>query len=249
MNAKNMFIVGWVITAIAASFLILEYYTLAPTFFLIGLVVAALFGLWRANRMKTRDLICLVTVSILIALIDEYAHASSGVLTYFDHSTPSLLTVMGWSLFVLLIFGIAEIMNRLPLLKELDKREAKRRPSTLALFIRIIPALLAIVLLIILAFAQGYLGVFSPLLAAVYVALGITSLYYSHLRTVSWNLSILICSAFVGFVMEYVGGLEGMWWYYYLEPVPLFMMFTWALRTWAILSCCYFVGVRFEEVL
>ena len=243
MNAKNLFVVGWVITAIAATFLIMEYYTITPTpiIFLVGLAGAAFVGLWRANRMKTRDLVILVIFSIMIALIDEYAHTTSGVLTYFDLSTPSFLTVMGWSLFILFILTVTEYMNRTPLMKQLDKFDTP--------VFKILPALFAIIVTIILIVAQGYLGVFSPLLAGVYVALGLVSLYYSQTRNVRWNLSILISSVIIGGAMEIIGGIEGLWWYYNMEPMAWFMMFTWALRTWAILTCCSFFGVELEEVL
>ena len=243
MNAKNLFVVGWVITAIAATFLIMEYYTITPTpiIFIVGLAGAAFVGLWRANRMKTRDLVILVIFSIMIALIDEYAHTTSGVLTYFDLSTPSFLTVMGWSLFILFILTVTEYLNRTPLMKQLDKFDTP--------VFKILPALFAIIVTIILIVAQGYLGVFSPLLAGVYVALGLVSLYYSQTRNVRWNLSILISSVIIGGAMEIIGGIEGLWWYYNMEPMAWFMMFTWALRTWAILTCCSFFGVELEEVL
>lgn len=240
MNAKNLFLVGWVITAIAAAFLILGYYTLSPFMFIIGLAGAAFVGLWRANRMKTRDLVILVVVSIIIAFIDEYAHTSSGVLVYFDLSTPSLLTVMGWSLFLLVILSVTEYLSRTPLLKQLAKFD---NPVVKAL-----PALIAIIATIILVWTQGYLGVFDAILTGVYVGLGLVSLYYSQLRTVGWNLSILISSVVVGGAMEFLGGIEGMWWYSDLAPIAWFMVFTWALRTWAIFTCCSFLGVRFKEV-
>lgn len=249
MNPKNLFIVGWIITAIAASFLILEYYTLSPIFFLIGLAGAAFIGLWRANRMKTRDLVFLVGFSIIIALLDEFAHTSSGILIYFDLNTPSLLTVMGWPLFILVILTVSEYLSRTTVLRQLDKMEGKWHGTSLVVFMRAFPAILAIIMIVGVAYAQGYLSLFSPLLAATYVALGLISLYYTQLRSGGWNLSILISSVAIGGAMELLGGLEGLWWYFYLEPMAWFMMFTWALRTWAILTCCHLVGVSFKEVL
>ncbi len=241
MNAKNLFVVGWVITAITAAFLILEYYTLAPYIFIVGLAGAAFVGLWRANRMKTHDLVILVVISIIVAFFDEFAHTSSGVLTYFDLNIPSLLTVMGWSLFILVIITVTEYISRTPLMKQLNKFD---KPE-----FKILPALIAIIATIILIWAQGYLGVFDPFLTGVYVTLGLVSLYYSQLRSVGWNLSILISSVLIGGAMEFLGGIEGMWWYFYLEPMAWFMVFTWALRTWTILTCCSFLGVKLKEVL
>lgn len=241
MNSKNLFVVGWVITAIAAAFLILEYYTLSPFLFILGLAGAAFVGLWRANRMNTRDLVILVVVSIIVAFIDEYAHTSSGVLVYFDLSTPSLLTVMGWSLFLLVILTVTEYLSRTPIMKQLAKYD---KPV-----VKILPALVAIIATIILIWAQGYLGVFDPILTGVYVSLGLVSLYYSQLRSVGWNLSILISSVAIGGAMEVLGGIEGMWWYFNLEPMAWFMVFTWALRTWTILTVCSFLGVKLKEVL
>ncbi|MFW9767506.1 MAG: hypothetical protein ACFFF9_15890 [Candidatus Thorarchaeota archaeon] len=241
MNAKNLFVVGWVVTAIAAAFLIYEYYTLMPYFFIVGLAGAAFVGLWRANRMKTRDLVVLVLVSIFVAFIDEYAHTSSGVLVYFDLNTPSLLTVMGWSLFLLVILSVTEYLSRTPVMKQLARFDQP--------VVKTLPALIAIFATVVLVWAQGYLGVFDALLTGVYVSLGLVSLYYSQLRTLGWNLSILISSVAIGGAMEFLGGLDGMWWYFYLEPMAWFMVFTWALRTWTIFTLCSFVGVKFKEVL
>ncbi|MFX0107867.1 MAG: hypothetical protein ACFE7R_06270, partial [Candidatus Hodarchaeota archaeon] len=186
---------------------------------------------------------------IVIALIDEYAHTSSGVLIYFDLGIPSLLTVMGWSLFILLILTGTEILARTTFLRQIDKWEAKIQSGIMRKAIRALPALIAIVMIVVLAYLQLYIDLFSPLLIGVYIALAIGSLYYSHLKSIGWNLSILVVSVVVGLVMELLGGIEGMWWYYYLEPMAWFMMFTWALRTWTILTCCSFLRVRFEEVL
>ena len=50
MNTQNLFVVGWILTGIVASFLILEYYTLTPVMFLPGLGGAALVT--KKNRLS-----------------------------------------------------------------------------------------------------------------------------------------------------------------------------------------------------
>jgi hypothetical protein len=69
----------------------------------------------------------------------------------------------------------------------------------------VLGALIILLFLVTIFGTQGYLSVFSPLLAAVYVALGLTSLYYSHLRSAGWNFSILTGSVIIGGLMEFIG--------------------------------------------
>jgi uncharacterized membrane protein len=82
---------------------------------------------------------------------------------------------------------------------------------------------------------QGYLGVIGLLLAVVYLLMGFTSVYYTSLHPLGWNVSVMVSSVAIGAVMEFMGATEGMWSFYFLEPIPPFMAFTWSLRTWTIL--------------
>ncbi|MBC8224896.1 hypothetical protein H8E65_09920, partial [Candidatus Bathyarchaeota archaeon] len=77
------------------------YHTLMPFMFLTGLVLASVVSLWSSLYMETKSLVTLTVVTIALAVVDEYAHTSSGAFSYFDGMTPSPLTVFGWSLLVL----------------------------------------------------------------------------------------------------------------------------------------------------
>jgi hypothetical protein len=234
MNTQNLFVVGWVFTGIVASFLILEYYTLTPVMFLIGLGGAALVAGLKVLRMETRPLVIVVIVSIIIALADEFSHTTAGVLTYFDGGTPSFLTVLGWGLFIIVIVAVAEFLVGIPSVAKVERKE-----------LRVLPALLAIILIPILVIVTGYSIVFDLLLIATYVVLGVASLVYTQKHPFNWNLSIFIGSIFIGGVMEFIGGVEGLWSYYFFEPLAWFMVLTWALRTWTILAICSLFNVEF----
>ena len=55
--------------------------------------------------------------------------------------------------------------------------------------------------------------------------------------------SSLIFSA----VMEYLGGIEGLWVYQFNEPMAIFIVFTWTLRIFTILAVSSLLGVEIQE--
>ncbi len=236
VKTKNLVIVSALISATFGSFFWGGYHTLTPLMFLSGLSLVSVICLWASSSMDTRSLFTLATVTMALAAVDEYAHTSSGVFSYYDGMTPSPLAVFGWSLFVIGIVATARLLHqRVPVLG-LDGGAS-----------RSLLALIPVLLIIVFARVQGYLIFFNPLLMSVYVFLSAASLYYSIMHRFGWCMWVAASSMVYGVIMEYIGGVEGLWVYRFNEPVALFMVFTWVLRVLTILAASSLLGVEFQE--
>jgi hypothetical protein len=173
---------------------------------------------------------------MVLAVVDEYAHTSSGAFSYFDRMTPSPLAVFGWSLFTLGIIVIAQfLVQRVPLVG-LDGGTSR---SLLVLILAF--------LLIVCVSAQGYLRFFDFLMVSVYVLLFTASFYYSYSHQFGWCMWVVISSMVFGAIMEYLGGVEGLWVYKFDEPMAFFIVFTWTLRILTILAVSSLLGVEIQE--
>jgi len=204
--------------------------------FLVGLVGASALSAWAAIGMGTKDLVSFIAMATLVAAIDEYAHTSVGTLTYFDHAVPSPLTVFGWSLFMILILTIARFMMKIPLL---DMRNKK--------MLRILPVFASLILISTMVVLQGYVSIFNWVLVLVYVMLGLASFYYTYKHSLKWNLSLMISSLAFGLSMEFTGAWEGLWTFRYMEPVSLFIVFSWPLRVWTVNAFCLLFNVDLSK--
>ena len=236
MNTKNLVIIFVMILANLISFFLGGYYTLLPIMFLVGLVGASILSAWTVIGMETKDLVPFIAMATLVATIDEYAHTSAGTLTYFDNAAPSPLTVFGWSLFMILILTITKLMMKIHLLDLQNKKTP-----------RILPVLISLILISTMVVLQGYVSVFNWVLVLVYVMLGLASFYYSYEHPLNWNLSLMTSSLAFGFYMEFTGALEGLWTFRFMEPVSLFIVFSWPLRTWAVNAFCLLFNVDFSK--
>ena len=232
MKHSNALIMLALIAANMLAFFWGGYHTLTPILYASGLALASAVYIWAAMRMETRDLTVLTATSVALAFIDEYAHTTAETFTYFDRMKPSPLTVFGWGLFIPAILTIAQLLHeKLPL-----KTLGSGTPKTA-------PAIITIVLLIACAWTQGYLPVLSLTLAQVYALLGVASLYYTSRNPHGWNAWVMATSLIISTLMESIGAMEGMWTFRFNEPLPLFMVFTWALRTWTVLAASSLLGV------
>jgi hypothetical protein len=207
-----------------------------PVMFLLGLFFASAVYLWSSLYMETRKLVTLTIVSILISLFDEFAHTSSGTFSYFDGMTPSPLTVFGWGILALSIIAIAQFIFRRAPLVGLDGS-----------ILRILLVLKSIFLLIISVLTQGYLRFFNSLLVFVYAFLSLASLYYSYMHQFGWSIWVMITSLIISALMEFIGGVEGLWIYHFNEPMAIFIIFTWTLRIFTILAVSSLLGVEIQE--
>lgn len=235
MKYRNPLIVLALIAATTVSFFWGGYHKLMPFMFVTGLVLVSIISLWSSLYMETRSLVTLSLVSIAISAVDEYAHTSSGVFSYFDGMTPSPLTVFGWSLLVLGIVAIAQYLYRRMPLVGFDGRV----PRSLLV-------LASVSLLVTSAWAQGYLYFFDSLLIVVYFFLSMTSLFYSSSHRFGWSLWVVTSSLITSALMEYLGGIEGLWAYRFNEPMAIFIIFTWTLRVLTILEVSSLLGIEIQ---
>jgi hypothetical protein len=207
-----------------------------PFMFISGLVFSSAVYLWSSLYMETRKLVTLTIVTIVISLFDEFAHTSSGAFSYFDGMTPSPLTVFGWGILALSIIAIAQLLYQRAPLEELDGK-----------IVRSLLVMMSIFLLIVSVLTQGYLRFFDPLLIFVYFFLSIASLYYSYIHKFGWSAWVMITSLIIGTIMEYLGGVEGLWVYQSNEPMAVFIVFTWTLRILTILAVSTLFGVEIHN--
>lgn len=234
INAKNLVVIAAVVLANFVSFFLGGYHTLLPTLYLVGLIGSSVVGAWAVVRIRTKDLVSLVAMAILVAAVDEYAHTSAGTLTYFDRAVPSPLTVFGWSLFMILLVTIAKFMMRMRLFDLQDQRT-----------LRIIPVISCLILVSAAAVLQGYVSVFNWVLVLVYVMLGLASFYYTYGHSLKWNISLMTSSLVFGAFMEFTGRWEGLWAFRFMEPVSLLILFSWPLRIWTVNALCLLFDVDF----
>ena len=233
MRLTNTLIASTLIAANVLAFLWGGYHTLTPILFTSGLALASAIYIWTATRMESRNLAILTATSIAIAYIDEYAHTTAGAFTYYDSMKPSPLAVLGWGLLIPAILTIAQFLQeKLPM-----ERMGSGTPRTT-------PTIISIVLLIICALTQGYLPVLSLTLAQVYILLSVASLYYTSRHPLGGNAWVMAASLVVSALMESIGTMEGMWTFRFNELLPLFIAFTWALRTWTVLAFSSLLGVE-----
>jgi hypothetical protein len=186
--------------------------------------------------METKTLVTLIIVTIALAVVDEYAHTSSGAFNYFDGLTPSPFSVFGWSLLVLGMISIAQLLYRRFPLASLDG-------SSLKSLLVLIP----VFLLIVSVWAQGYFRFFDALLVFVYIFLVSASLYYTYLHRFGWSTWVVTSSLIISAMMEYLGGIEGLWVYHFNEPMAIFIIFTWTLRILTILGVCSLLSVEIQK--
>lgn len=236
VNTKNVLIVYLLFATTLVAFFWGGYHDLRPTLFLAGLFASSVVSVWGSMMRGPRSLIVLMGVTLVTGLVDEYAHTRAGAFAYFDGLEPSPLTVFGWSLFVLNILTVARFIEKIVPLKDGGGRLS-----------RAAPCLVSIALLVLSMYFQGYIPVMSPLLVVVYALMGAASLYYSSLNRLSWNFSVMTSAIAIGVSMEFIGAMEGMWSFRFMEPLSLFMAFTWSLRTWTILSVSRLLGAVISD--
>jgi hypothetical protein len=223
------------IIANVLSFYLGGYHSLIPVLYVSGLVLASAVGILFSMKMKTKDLILLLIVTIFLAYIDEYAHTMANFFTYYDQIKPSPLTVFGWTLFIPVNLTIAQYLyNKFPM-------------DNLIRGIRVAPTMLSVILLIIFSWAQGYILFLTWFLAIIYTMLILVSFYYTNQHSVGWNVWVMVTSLATSILMESIGLMEGMWTYNLSKSMPFFMLFVWTLRIWTIFGLSYLLGIQIPK--
>ena len=241
VNYKNLAVFAIMVLAMAIAFLSGGYASLYPVIFLAGLGVAILIGSYSVLRMDTPSLVVFFIIATIVAVADEYAHTAAGTLAYFDHGVPSLLTVTGWGIFMLVMLSASRLVMKIPSFVP-GKTGAEGRWT-----VRVLPALVPCILIAISIPLLNYGPVVTPLLLGVYILLAACSLYITARQPLTWNLAVLIASLGTGCLMEYFGALEGVWSFHYGEPVSLIILFSWPLRFWTVLCFCHLAGYDIGE--
>jgi hypothetical protein len=236
VNFRNLGVLSVMVAAMALAYFSGGYAELHPVIFPAGLCVAIIISSYSALTMETPSLVVFLIISTLVAAIDEYAHTSAGTLTYFDHDVPSLLTVFGWGIFMLVMLSVARLIMKVPAFASNKNNRGEQW------ILRILPVIIPCLLIVLTVPILRYLPVFSPLLVLVYLLQAAFSLYFAGLLPMSRNLAVLIAGLLTGCLMEYLGALEGIWTFHYGEPVSLFILFSWPLRLWTVLCLCHLAG-------
>lgn len=233
---KNNFIISILILINIVAFLIGEYHTLLPFLYIIGFLGISIINFWLSNKLETKDLLVLAFIATLVSLIDEYTHTSVGTLTYYDQATPSLITVFGWSLFMIFLVGITKLIMKNQSLQIKDEKK-----------LRTVPVILIIILILAVIFIQDYLSIFNWIIILLYLFLFIASFYYTYSHPLKWNLILMITSLILGLTMEYFGNQEGLWSFRFQDPISFLILFSWPLRLWAVNSLCLIFKVDFSK--
>jgi hypothetical protein len=233
MEIRSFVIVLALVLVTVATFFSGKYYVLAPVLFMAGFFCVSAVSLWAALRMRTRELLVLVVVSLAMASVDEYFHVSTGIYAYFDGGVPSPISVFGTGLLMIFITVTASrLWKFLPWKSERG-------------LLRILPTLLCLLILLVFAEMQGYLSILRWPVILLYAVMGVAGVFYAYRHPLGRTVSLMISGIVIGATMEFFGSLEGMWSFHFLEPLPLFMIFVWALRTFLVHASCFLLGVDF----
>lgn len=211
-----------------------KYYTLTPILFYAGLAVICAISAWVSIEWQTKNLIVIAVSATLVSFIDEYAHTSVGTLTYFDGYVPSLLTVFGWSIFMIFLVGVTRFIFNVRWVQVENHKK-----------LRTLPVVISLALIITSIIVQGYLNIFNWVIILVYLLLFAASFYYTSVHQLKLNLLMMVISLAFGLSMEYVGGMEDLWTFRFHDPVSFLILFTWPLRLYAVNAVCAVAGVDF----
>ena len=236
VNVRNLGVLAIMVAVLAFTFFSGGYAALHPVIFPAGLCIAIIIASYTVLTMETPSLVVFLLISTLVAAIDEYAHTAAGTLVYVDHGVPSLLTVAGWGIFMLVMLAAARLVLKIPVFAAIENHSGEQKT------IRVVPVLVLIILIVLSVALLNYGTLLTPLLLLVYLLLAAFSLYYAGRLTVRRNVAVLIAGLLTGFLMEYLGALEGIWTFHYNEPVSLFILFSWPLRFLTVLCLCHLAG-------
>ena len=236
ISTKNLLVILILVVANVLAFILGGYYVLMPILFVIGFTAICLADVYTSISWQTKHLIVLVVSAIVVSFVDEFAHTSAGTLTYYDHAIPSFLTVFGWSIFMIFLVAAAKFTTNIHGLQITDKTK-----------LRTLPVFVCLILFLAVSLAQDYLSVFNWALILLYLLLFAASFYYTSTHSLKWNILTMIFSIGFGLVMEYLGGMEGLWTFRFQEPISLLILFSWPLRFWTVNALCYIAGVDFAD--
>ncbi len=232
----NVFIVLLVALASLIGFYA-DGYSRASIFFKLNYLVAVMFSMWVASRMRTKHLAALGVSTIIVASVVEYINPSAGMLVYYGESIPPAFAVFGWVILMISILGFTTFLSpwvsNLGLFKRLG--DGKVQSS--------LPLLATVVVFALFLRWEGYLAVADARVLAMYSGMVLLGLLYSGRQTIEWNASLMVVSILVGGSMELMGSASGLWKYHFNEPLAIFITMAWAINSWAVHGIPSLLGV------
>ena len=201
----------------------------------LGFLLAILLAAVGASRMSTRHLIVLAISSAVLSLIVENINTMAGLLSYAGTPQAFLFVVGGWTLIMISIFYLTDLLRmwflRLGMLSRLQSW-------------RILPFLATIALFLAFMYWEGYLVEAGAVVWIMYAAMADLGLLVSSRRSAEWNLALMVSSIALGGMMELLGSLAGFWHYRYGEPLAIWFALSWAMNSFAVHGLPSLLGVE-----
>jgi len=231
----NLFFI-LVLTIIMLLFYVMEgYLAISSIYFMLGLVSAIIFAALFATRMRTKDLIVLLIISISMAYLVDHLASNAGMWQY--NGPPQLLfPTFSFPLFVIPVIGFSHFLSRVFVYVELSGKRFRNVPFVIVLF----------------AFAaffymEGYLALATVPVLAMYAAFALLGLFYNNGQVLEYNLALAIVAAGLGGTMELVGISSGLWSFAFGEALPMFISLAWVLNIGAICGITRIFGINLKD--
>lgn len=228
----NTYIAGMVATLSLLGFYLQGFFARSSLLFDISYLLAIALSILAARRMKTGHLLALIGSSALMALIVEGTLTYTGMVTYFI-ANPYFFAVPAW---VILMIAFLEVIDRL-----------RTWLRGLGIFSKLsgygnLPIVLTVLALATFLTWEGYLEVAWPSALLMYTTMAALGLLYSRGHSMEWNAAIMVVGIGAGGYMELLGNMSGFWHYHFSESLPIFILFAWALNTWAAQGLAALLG-------
>jgi len=231
----NLFIIS-VLTFIMLLFYVIEgYLAISSLYFMLGLVFAIIFAALFATRMRTKDLIVLSIISILMAYLVEHLASLAGMWQY--NGPPQLLfSTFSTPIFVIPIIGFTHFLSRVFAYVELSGKRFRNVPFVMVLFA-----------FAVFFYMEGYLALATVPVLAMYAAFALLGLFYNNGQVLEYNLALAIVAAGLGGTMELAGISSGLWSFAFGEGLPVFISPAWAMNIGAICGITRIFGINLKD--
>ncbi len=211
------------------------YLAISSLYFMLGLVFAIIFTALFATRMKTKDLIVLSIISIIIAYLMEHLASLAGMWQY--NGPPQLLfPTFSIPIFVIPIIGFTHFLSRVFVYVELSGKRFRN-----------VPFVMVLVAFAVFFYLEGYLALATVPVLAMYAAFVMLGLFYNNGQVLEYNLALAIVAAGLGGTMELVGISSGLWSFAFGEVMPVFIIPAWAMNMGAIYGITRIFGINLKD--
>jgi len=194
---------------------------------ILGFALAIVLGYGLVIKMKTKNLIGITLVSMVVALFIESFAPSAHWWTYHyenislnttlpyasyifsNYKTPNMpyYPLFSIPIFIITIIGISYFIFK-PIFAYVGLKGER---------FKIVPFGVIMISLTALLYLEGYLNELGSkaidLMVLIYIVFGVLGLYYNLEQTLDWNLSIAVVAVMLGATMEYLGAIAEFWGY------------------------------------